>query len=116
LQQIGRLALVQSQVTCVAWIEVGEFETIAFCDAKWMDVFLDAVNDLFSRHGPSSLFVKCRLAPVSQIALASASDAFRCDARCLMLALFNFREMSDLSPQSGPKRTLIRALSPFPIL
>jgi hypothetical protein len=57
LQQVSRLALVRPhyQATCVAWIEVDQFEAIAFCDAEWMDVFLDAVNDLFSRHGSNSL-------------------------------------------------------------
>jgi hypothetical protein len=31
---------------------------------------------------------------------------------CLVLALLGPREMSDLSPQSETKRTLIRSLSP----
>jgi len=32
------------------------------------------------------------------------------------MALLGLREMSDLSPQSGQKRTLIRSLSPIAIL
>ena len=32
-----------------------------------------------------------------------------------VVALLGPREMSDLSPQSGPKRTLIRSLSPIAI-
>src|SRR5215469_11306551 len=54
LQQVGRFALVHPQATCVAWIEIGEFETVALCDAERMDVFLDAINDLFPQHGSNS--------------------------------------------------------------
>ena len=36
--------------------------------------------------------------------------------RCRLLALSGPREMSGLSPESAPKRTLIRSLSPFAIL
>jgi hypothetical protein len=35
---------------------------------------------------------------------------------CPLLALLGPREMSDLSPQNGPKQTLIRPLSPIVIL
>src|SRR5262249_10660916 len=35
--------------------------------------------------------------------------------RAIHLALLGPREMSDLSPQSGPKRTLVRSLSPIAI-
>src|ERR1700759_317606 len=34
-----------------AWIEVGQFEILAFGDTKWINVFLNAINDLFSWHG-----------------------------------------------------------------
>src|SRR5262245_4748163 len=41
---------------------------------------------------------------------------FCCKCMSRLLALLGPREMSDLSPQSGPKRTLIRSLSPIAIL
>src|SRR5262249_2097837 len=40
----------------------------------------------------------------------------RITARCLLLAVLGPREMSDLSLQSGPERTLVRALSLMAIL
>jgi hypothetical protein len=55
LEEVGRLTLVQLQATGVAGIEVLQLEAPAFCDAERMDVFLDAVEDFFSRHGATSL-------------------------------------------------------------
>src|SRR6516165_1237126 len=56
LQKVGRLALIQPQTTCVAWIEVFESETLAFSDTERIDVFLYPIEDLFSRHGADSFF------------------------------------------------------------
>src|SRR6516164_5709546 len=55
LQEVGRLALVQPQATCVTWIEVVQLEALAFCNPERIHVFLDAIEDLFSRHGAISL-------------------------------------------------------------
>jgi hypothetical protein len=54
LQEVGRLGLVQPQTTRVARIEVVESETLAFSDTERINIFLDAIEDLFSRHGASS--------------------------------------------------------------
>src|SRR5262245_33903809 len=45
----------------------------------------------------------------------SNSCAVCCDCSRPVMALLGPREMSDLSPQSGPKRSLIRSLSPLAI-
>ena len=60
LQEPGRLALVQLETARVAGVEVLQSKALALGDAERMDVLLDAVQDLFSRHRAPSL----RRAPV----------------------------------------------------
>ena len=50
-EEFGRLALVQRQTAGVAGVEVLQSKALAFGDAERIDVLLDAVEDLFSRHG-----------------------------------------------------------------
>src|SRR5262249_41171858 len=54
LQEVGCLGLIQPQTTCVARIEVVHSETLTFSDTKWINVFLDAIENLYSRHGANS--------------------------------------------------------------
>ena len=55
LEEVGRLALLHPQATRVAGIKVLQLETFAVSDAERIDIFLDAVEDLFSCHGANSL-------------------------------------------------------------
>src|SRR5262249_42139506 len=50
-EQVGCLALAQAETAGVSWIEVLQAETLALGNSKWRDVFLDAVENLLSRHG-----------------------------------------------------------------
>ena len=60
-----------------------------------------------------TLWMRGARAAATPAVLKSAQHKWRCLLRCIcrFLALLGPREMSDLSPQSGPKRTLIRSLS-----
>src|SRR5215469_276857 len=52
LKEFGRLALAHLQSAGVAGIKVLQLKTLAFCDAEGLNVLLDLVEDLFSRHRP----------------------------------------------------------------
>ena len=55
-----------------------------------------------------TLWMRGARAAATPAVLKSAQHKWRCLLRCIcrFLALLGPREMSDLSPQSGPKRTL----------
>src|SRR6516165_5514813 len=55
LQKVRRFAFAHRKATGVAGIEVLQFETLAFCNAERIDVFLDAIENFFSRHDVNSL-------------------------------------------------------------
>src|SRR5262245_49033470 len=55
LKEFGRLALLQLQPTGVARIIVLQPKALAFCDPERLNILLDAIEDLFSRHGITSL-------------------------------------------------------------
>ena len=55
-EQLGRLALVQPQAAGVARVEILQTEALALGNAEWINVFLNAVEDLSHvRHGTSLL-------------------------------------------------------------
>jgi hypothetical protein len=54
-EKFGRLALAQLQAAGVSRIDAVEAKALALGDAEGIDVFLDAVQDLSSRHGLATL-------------------------------------------------------------
>ena len=50
-EQLGRLALAQLETAGVSRINALQTEALALGDAEWINVFLDTVEDLSSRHG-----------------------------------------------------------------
>src|SRR5262249_40707632 len=54
-EKFGRLALTQLQAAGVCRIDALQAEALALGNAEWVDVLLDAVHDLSSRHGTVSL-------------------------------------------------------------
>ena len=53
-EKFGRLALAQLQAAGVCRIDALQAEALALDNAEWVDVLLDAVQDLLSRHGTVS--------------------------------------------------------------
>ena len=53
-EKFGRLALTQLQAAGVCRIDALQAQALALGNAEWVDVFLDAVQDLASRHGTVS--------------------------------------------------------------
>jgi hypothetical protein len=70
LEEFGCLGLIQLQTAGVVRIEILQFEVFAFGDAKRVDVFTDAVDDLFSRHGATSRSRRLSLAPATQLCVS----------------------------------------------
>ena len=55
LEEFGRLAFIQLQTAGVARVEVLQLKALALGDAERVNVFLDALQNLFSRHDAASL-------------------------------------------------------------
>jgi hypothetical protein len=55
LEEFGGLALVHLQTAGVAGVKVLEAESLAAGDAEWVDVLLDAAEDLFFQHDATLL-------------------------------------------------------------
>src|SRR6516162_10246586 len=59
-EKFGRLALTKLQAAGVCRIDALQAEALALGNAEWVDVLLDAIEDLLSRHGTVSHFVKAQ--------------------------------------------------------
>ena len=55
LKELGRLAFLHLETARVARVEVLQLKALAFGDAERVDVPLDTIQDLFSRHLATSL-------------------------------------------------------------
>ena len=58
LEEFSGLALVEHQATCVARIKILQLEALPLGDAVRLNIFLDSIEDLLSRHGAASLLRK----------------------------------------------------------
>src|SRR5262249_58228144 len=72
-EKFGRLALAQLQAAGVCRIDAVQAKALALGDAEGIDVFLDAVQDLSSRHGLATLPSSCRPLPRTAIQSDRAS-------------------------------------------
>src|SRR5262249_32220747 len=79
-EKFGRLALAQLQAEGVSRIDAVQAEALALGDAEGIDVFLDAVQDLSSRHGRVSFWrnLAPTLPPRDHRMLLIARAAARC--------------------------------------
>jgi hypothetical protein len=55
-QRFGSFALLQTQAARVAPVKILQPDAFALGDAERVDVFLEKVEDFFSRHGETSDF------------------------------------------------------------